>query len=38
MIDGLYLRQSLQSAPIGSTASVALVENHLDAQLKEFGG
>ncbi|MBP1850238.1 transcriptional regulator BetI [Rhizobium halophytocola] len=37
MIDGLYIRQSLQSAPISSKASVALVENHLDAQLKEFG-
>ncbi|MBO3759245.1 transcriptional regulator BetI [Ciceribacter sp. L1K22] len=36
MIDGLYIRQSLRSAPISSTASVSLVEDYLEAQLKGF--
>nr|CAD6422076.1 transcriptional regulator BetI [Rhizobium sp. Q54] len=36
MIDGLYIRQSLRSAPIGSTASVALTEDYLDLQLRPF--
>ncbi len=33
MIDGLYIRQSLGSAPLGSAASIALVEDYLNAQL-----
>lgn len=36
MIDGLYIRQSLRSAPIGSTASIALTEDYLDLQLRPF--
>ncbi len=36
MIDGLYIRQSLRSAPIGSTASVTLTEDYLDLQLRPF--
>lgn len=36
MIDGLYIRQSLRSAPIGSTASITLTEDYLDLQLRPF--
>ncbi|MCF6369925.1 transcriptional regulator BetI [Rhizobium halophilum] len=36
MIDGLYIRQSLRSAPIGSTASMTLTEDYLDLQLRPF--
>lgn len=36
MIDGLYIRQSLRSAPIGSTASIALTEDYIDLQLRPF--
>ncbi len=36
MIDGLYIRQSLRSAPIGSTASITLTEDYLDLQLRRF--
>lgn len=37
MIDGLYIRQSLRSSPVGSTASVSLVEDYLNGQLARFG-
>jgi TetR/AcrR family transcriptional repressor of bet genes len=33
MIDGLYIRQSLRSAPISIAASVALVEDYINAKL-----
>src|SRR6478752_5792670 len=33
MIDGLYIRQSLRSAPVGIDASIALTEDYLNAQL-----
>ncbi|MBY5404091.1 transcriptional regulator BetI [Rhizobium leguminosarum] len=33
MIDGLYIRQSLKSAPIGIEASIALTEDYLNALL-----
>ncbi|NKN39474.1 transcriptional regulator BetI [Agrobacterium sp. a22-2] len=33
MIDGLYIRQSLRSAPLGIEASVALVEDYVQGQL-----
>ncbi|MHA7970142.1 transcriptional regulator BetI [Rhizobium sp. CAU 1783] len=33
MIDGLYIRQSLRSAPISTSASVALVEDYIEGQL-----
>lgn len=33
MIDGLYIRQSLRSAPLGIDASVALVEDYVSGQL-----
>lgn len=36
MIDGLYIRQSLRAAPVDSTASVALVEDYLEGQLRGF--
>lgn len=36
LIDGLYIRQSLRSAPLGSAASIALTENYLDLQLQPF--
>lgn len=34
MIDGLYIRQSLRSAPLGIDASVALVEDYVSGQLR----
>jgi TetR/AcrR family transcriptional repressor of bet genes len=34
MIDGLYIRQSLKSAPIGIRASIALTEDYLTMQLR----
>jgi TetR/AcrR family transcriptional regulator, transcriptional repressor of bet genes len=34
MIDGLYIRQSLRSAPIGIEASIALTEDYLTMQLR----
>ncbi|MGF0536931.1 transcriptional regulator BetI [Agrobacterium sp. ES01] len=36
MIDGLYLRQSLKSAPISIKASIALTEDYINAQLAPF--
>lgn len=36
MIDGLYIRQSLKSAPVSIQTSVALVEDYLEAQLRGF--
>lgn len=33
MIDGLYIRQSLKSAPIGIAASIALTEDYVNALL-----
>jgi TetR/AcrR family transcriptional repressor of bet genes len=33
MIDGLYIRQSLRSVPVGIKASIALTEDYLNAQL-----
>jgi TetR/AcrR family transcriptional repressor of bet genes len=38
MIDGLYIRQSLRSAPIGIEASIALTEDYLTMQLGVFDG
>lgn len=38
MIDGLYIRQSLRSAPISIDASVALVEDYIAGQLARVGG
>jgi TetR/AcrR family transcriptional repressor of bet genes len=35
MIDGLYIRQSLKSAPIGIEASIALTEDYVNALLRE---
>ena len=37
MIDGLYIRQSLKSAPIGIEASVAMTEDYLAMQLQAVG-
>ncbi len=37
MIDGLYIRQSLKSAPIGITASIALTEDYVTTQLARIG-
>ncbi|MDX3928754.1 MAG: transcriptional regulator BetI [Shinella sp.] len=34
MIDGLYIRQSLRSAPISIEASIALTEDYLNAHLR----
>lgn len=34
MIDGLYLRQGLKSAPVSIEASIALTEGYVDAQLR----
>jgi TetR/AcrR family transcriptional repressor of bet genes len=34
MIDGLYIRQSLKSAPIGIDASIALTEEYVSMQLR----
>jgi len=36
MIDGLYIRQSLRSAPVGRTASIALTEDYLDLHLRPY--
>jgi TetR/AcrR family transcriptional regulator, transcriptional repressor of bet genes len=36
MIDGLYIRQSLKSAPVSSSASVALIEDYLTVKLRPF--
>ncbi len=36
MIDGLYIRQSLQSVSAGSSASIALTEDYLGLQLQPF--
>ncbi|CAN7632567.1 transcriptional regulator BetI [Rhizobium sp. LjRoot30] len=38
MIDGLYIRQSLKSAPISIEASVAMTEDYLAMQLRGVGG
>ena len=38
MIDGLYIRQSLRSAPISIAASIALTEDYLNAHLRVFAG
>ncbi len=35
MIDGLYLRQGLKSAPISIAASQALVEDYVSAELAQ---
>lgn len=37
MIDGLYIRQGLRSAPISIDASVALTEDYINAQLSLAG-
>ncbi|MGH0354810.1 transcriptional regulator BetI [Sinorhizobium meliloti] len=37
MIDGLYIRQSLKSAPISIEASVALTEDYVNAHLRANG-
>jgi TetR/AcrR family transcriptional repressor of bet genes len=37
MIDGLYIRQSLKSAPIGIEASIALTEDYLTMHLNALG-
>lgn len=37
MIDGLYIRQGLRSAPISIDASVALTEDYINAQLAMAG-
>lgn len=36
LIDGLYIRQSLKSAPISIEASIALTEDYLNAHLQPF--
>ncbi|MDO9417192.1 transcriptional regulator BetI [Pararhizobium sp.] len=38
MIDGLYLRQGLKSAPISIEASISLVEDYVTAHLLPFMG
>lgn len=38
MIDGLYIRQSLKSAPISIEASIALTEDYVNAHLRANGG
>lgn len=38
MIDGLYIRRGLRSAPLGIDASIALTEDYLNAQLSPRGG
>ncbi len=38
MIDGLYIRQSLRSAPISTEASIALTEDYLTAHLNALEG
>ena len=37
MIDGLYLRQGLRSAPVSIESSIALTESYVDAQLRACG-
>ncbi|TXI12751.1 MAG: transcriptional regulator BetI [Rhizobium sp.] len=37
MIDGLYIRQSLRSAPISTEASIALTEDYLTTHLNALG-
>lgn len=36
LIDGLYIRHSLQAAPLRLPAAPALVEDYFDTQLKQF--
>lgn len=36
MIDGLYIRQSLNASPLGSAGSIRLTEDYIDMQLKPF--
>jgi TetR/AcrR family transcriptional repressor of bet genes len=36
MIDGLYIRQSLRSAPIGIEASIALTEDYVTSHLDQL--
>lgn len=36
MIDGLYIRQSLRSAPIGIEASIALTEDYVTSHLEQL--
>lgn len=36
MIDGLYIRQSLNASPLGGQAPIRLTEDYLDMQLKPF--
>ncbi|MGG6894555.1 MULTISPECIES: transcriptional regulator BetI [Rhizobium] len=38
MIDGLYIRQGLRSAPISTEASIALTENYLTTNLNALKG
>ena len=38
MIDGLYLRQGLKSAPVSIESSIALTEGYLNAQLAAVAG
>ena len=38
LIDGLYIRRSLGSAPISIAGSIALVEDYLAAHLRVFAG
>lgn len=38
MIDGLYLRQGLRSAPVSIESSIALTENYVNAQLAAVAG
>ena len=38
MIDGLYLRQGLRSAPVSIESSIALTEGYLNAQLAAVAG
>ncbi len=37
MIDGLYIRQGLRSAPVSIEASISLTEDYLNAQLSRCG-
>ncbi|HCV72580.1 MAG TPA: transcriptional regulator BetI, partial [Agrobacterium sp.] len=36
LIDGLYIRHSLRSAPLGLASAPALVEDYFDLQLKPY--
>jgi TetR/AcrR family transcriptional repressor of bet genes len=38
MIDGLYIRQSLRSAPISIEASIALTEDYINSLLAPLSG